>query len=269
MKRSIVLAVAVMVMGVILASSASAGPVIDRILSKKELVLGTSGTYPPLTFRAKDGTVKGLDIDLGKAVATVMGVKLRVVRLPFDKLIPSLEQGRIDMIISCMTITPQRNLRVAFAGPYFVSGQSVLTSREKAASITSPADINRPDFIIAVPRGTTSEMIVTRMLPRAKTVIAGSADEALGMVLQGSVTGMLADYPTCAVAALRHKDKGLGITVPFGYEPLGIAVRGNDPLMVNMLQNFLELIRKGGELDIMAKRWFEDTSWISDLAGGE
>ncbi len=266
MKRSVVLAVAVMLMGVVLASSVSAGPVIDRILSKKELVLGTSGTYPPLTFRAKDGTIKGLDVDLGKAVATVMGVKLRVVRLPFDQLIPALEKGRIDMIISCMTITPQRNLRVAFVGPYFVSGQSVLTSREKAASITSPADINRPDFVVAVPRGTTSEMIVTRMLPKAKAVVAGSADEALDMVLKGSVTGMLADYPTCAVAALRYKDKGLGITAPFGYEPLGIAVRSKDPLMVNMLQNFLGLIRKGGELDIMTKRWFADTSWINEMA---
>lgn len=78
-------------------------------------------------------------MDLARAVAGAMEVRLRVEVIPFDELIPALEKGRIDMIISSMTITAERNLRVAFVGPYFISGQSILTTKTAAMDINSPA----------------------------------------------------------------------------------------------------------------------------------
>lgn len=86
-----------------------------------------------MAFKAKDGSLKGLDIDLSRLIASSMHVKLRIVEMPFDKLISALEKGKIDMILSCMTITPQRNMRVVYVGPYFISGQSIMTTKDVAA----------------------------------------------------------------------------------------------------------------------------------------
>lgn len=115
-------------------------------------------------------------------IASAMDVKLRVVELPFNELIPALESGKIDMILSCMTITPERNLRVVYVGPYFVSGQSILTTRDVAMNINSMDDINKSDFSIAVPAGTTTEKIAKALLPKAKMVVAGSTEETLDLL---------------------------------------------------------------------------------------
>ncbi len=247
------------------ASGAVAGPTIDAIQKKKELVIGTSASYPPLTFRAKDGSVRGLDIDLGRFIASAMKVDLRIEVLPFNDLIPALESGKIDMILSCMTMTPERNMRVAYVGPYFMSGQSVLTTQDVAAKIKGPADLNRPDFSIAVPKGTTSERIAGMIFPDAERVVVRSTDEALEMLLKKKVKSLMADYPFVTVEAIRYRDKGFVANAPFSAEPLGIAVRQDDPLLVNLLGNLLILLKSDQWLDEMGRRWFSDPAWISDL----
>jgi polar amino acid transport system substrate-binding protein len=89
-------------------SAGFAGSTIDKITQKKELIIGTSAELPPLTFITKDGTIEGLDIELGQMIAAILGgVKCTVVNMSFDELISALEGGKIDMIIACMTITPE------------------------------------------------------------------------------------------------------------------------------------------------------------------
>jgi len=265
MKKAVCVAAGLFVAFLCFASVSSAGPIIDQILKKKELVVGTSATYPPLTFKAKNGKPYGLDIDLAGAIAAEMGVKLRVEIIPFDELIAALENGKIDMIISCMTITARRNLRVAYVGPYFISGQSILTTKDVAININGPDDVNKPDFSIAVPRGTTTELIAGKLLPKAKIVVVKSNDEALGLLLKKKVKALMSDYPFVTVEALRYKDKGLLSNPPFSMEPLGIAVREGDPLLVNFLGNFINTLRSNGIINILAQRWFADASWMADL----
>jgi polar amino acid transport system substrate-binding protein len=169
------------------------------------------------------------------------------------------------MIISSMTITAERNLRIAFVGPYFISGQSILTTKAAAMGISSPADVNKAGFSIAVPRGTTTEMIAKNMLPKADRVPAASTDEALKMLVDGKVKAMMADFPFVTVEAIRYRDKGLVSKQPLTSEPLGIAVRPNDPLLVNFLENLLGTMRGNGLLNALTQRWFKETDWMADL----
>jgi len=255
----------VMFLMLCLVSAAFAGPTVDSILKKKELVVGTSANLPPLTFKAKDGSIKGLDIDLARMIAAAMDVKLRVVEIPFNDLLPALESGKIDMILSCMTITPDRNLRVIYVGPYFVSGQSILTTKDVAININGVEDINKSDFSIAVPAGTTTEKIAKLMLPKAKLVIAGSTDGALDLLRKKKVKAMMADYPYTSVTSFKYQDKGFVANPPFSVEPIGIAIRPDDPLLTNFLENLLLLLKGDGMLDGASKRWFSDPSWIAEL----
>ncbi|PKN18550.1 MAG: hypothetical protein CVU71_13805 [Deltaproteobacteria bacterium HGW-Deltaproteobacteria-6] len=265
MKKSQFKVIMVLFLLLSLASFASAGPTIDKILKKKELVVGTSANLPPMAFKAKDGSLKGLDIDLSRLIASAMHVKLRIVEMPFDKLIPALEKGKIDMILSCMTITPERNLKVIYVGPYFMSGQSILTTKDIADKIIGLADINKSDFTIAVPKGTTTEKIAKLMLPKAKLVIAGSTEETLDLLRKKKVMALMADYPYTSVESMRYRDKDFVANPPFSIEPIGIAIREGDPLLTNFLQNTLMLLKGEGLLDKMTQRWFTDPSWIDDL----
>lgn len=264
MRKSLFTMIMVLFLLTCFVSFAFAGPTIDSILKKKELVVGTSH-LPPMAFKAKDGNPKGLDIDLSRLIAAAMNVKLRVEMMPFDQLIPALESGKIDMILSCMTITPERNLRVIYVGPYFMSGQSILTTKDIAININSVDDINRPDFSIAVPKGTTTERIAKVVLPKAKLVVAGSTEDTLDLLRKKKVKALMADYPYTSVASFKYKDKGFVANPPFNAEPIGIAIRQDDPLLTNFLQNMVINLKSGGLLDEMTKRWFTDPAWIADL----
>ena len=98
-------------------------PVIDRILAKKELVVGTAATMPPLNMTTKDGKIIGYEPDLAAIFADAMGVKLTMKPMRFSDLLPALQAGKVDMILSGMTMTPKRNLTVAFCRALFPLGQ--------------------------------------------------------------------------------------------------------------------------------------------------
>lgn len=249
----------------VFAATASAGPIIDKIVKRGELIVGSSGDYPPLTAKTKSGKLIGIDIDLATIIANEMGVKLKVVQIPFNDLLSVLKTGKIDMVLSCMTITSERNLKFAFVGPYFVSGQSILTTKETALNAKSLKEINKADFSLAVPLGTTSEAIAKISLPLAKVEVAKGMDEAIQFLLAGKVKAVMSDVAACAVTVFRNQDKGLVATPPLTFEPFGIAVRQGDPLLLNLLNNILINAQGNGVLDDLQVKWFQDSSWMKEL----
>src|SRR5512136_3124262 len=103
----VALAVAVVLMAVwgqVFAAGVS--PVLDRIREKKELVVGTAASMPPLNMTMKDGQIIGMEMDLARFFASGMEVKLTVKPMNFNELLPALEAGQVDMVLSCVTMTP-------------------------------------------------------------------------------------------------------------------------------------------------------------------
>ena len=244
----------------------SSSTMLDRILQKGEIIVGTAGSMPPLNMKTKEGDVIGLEPDMAQAIATAMGVKLRLETMPFAELLPSLEEGRVDMIMSGMTITSKRNLKVAFVGPYMISGKALLTKIKTIASVDDTTEINTPDTKLAALKGSTSELFVQTVLFNTTLVTVGDYDEGVGMVIRDEVHALVADYPICAVSVVRYPNEGLmSVNTPFTYEPLGIAMPANDPHLVNWAENFLKSLEGSGALEMLKKRWFEDTSWLNKL----
>lgn len=245
------------------APPAQAGPVIQRILKNKQLVVATSGAYPPLSAKTKEGEFIGLDIDIVKALAQSLGVRLKIERMPFDRLIPAAASGQVDLAIGGISVTPERNAKVYFAGPYFVSGQTLLATQVVGAGIQSLKDVNRPGFSVAVARGTTSEQATRQVMPQAKIIVTETMDQALNLVLNGQANAMVADYPYCAVAVFRNQDSKLGtLEKPFTFEPLGIALPPDDPQWDNLVTNFLFNMEGGGRLNFLKERWFKNPAWM-------
>lgn len=248
------------------ATASSSSPVLDRILARGELRVGMSGDMPPLNMTTKEDKLIGLDADLAEMAADAMGVKLNIQKMQFSQLLAALEAGSIDMIISNMTMTPDRNLKVAFVGPYFISGKGLLTKNSVLAQTKSFKDIDNPKFTLVALKGSTSEAVTKKGAPLAKLMTVATENEGVQMVIDGKADAMLADHPICVVAAYRNQGSGLvPVVAPITYEPIGIAVPKGDPLLVNWLQNFLHSIDKAGYMKGLGEKWFAKPTWVDQL----
>ena len=106
---------------------------LEDIKTKGKIVLGTSADFPPLEWVSyKDGgeSYKGLDIEIAKAIADSLGVKLEIKNMAFEGLITSLNAGDVDMIIAGMEASDKRKKEVDFSAPYYSGGQSIVVRAE-------------------------------------------------------------------------------------------------------------------------------------------
>ncbi|MBT8365592.1 MAG: transporter substrate-binding domain-containing protein [Deltaproteobacteria bacterium] len=248
------------------ASGTSASPVLDRIQQRGELIVGTMGNMPPLNMTSKNGEIFGLEPDLAKLLANAMDVKVKFVTKPFNELLPALQVGEVDMVLSGMTITPERNRKVAFIGPYFISGKAFLTKVKTIAYADEARDANNPDTKIVTLKGSTSQAFAKAFLDKTTLFTTGNYDEAVDMVLQDKVHAMIADYPICVVSVFRYPEAGLlSVVTQLTYEPIGIAIPANDPLLMNWTHNTLNNIEGSGILDELKLKWFAEGNWLNKL----
>ena len=268
MKKALIATFVLMTTCFLLATGAQAGNVLNKILKNGELKVGITGTQPPLNMKDKNGELMGLEVDIAEMLAANMGVKPNFVTMPFDQLMPALESGKVDLVISSMAMTPARNLKAAFVGPYYISGKGILTKYEKLAELKDPNGLNNPNFKVAVLKDSTSQMFVERAAPKAKMLALKGYDEAVSLLIDGKIDAVVADYPFCAFTAVRYQSQGLiAGQAPLTFEPLGMAIP-EDPLYINWLQNFLGILDGTGQLKAIGLRWLREGSWMSRLPEG-
>ena len=116
-------------------AAAADAPVLARISESGTLKVGMSAGQPPFNFQSREGKIIGMDVDLAGLLAVALNVDLEIVDMPFGQLLPALESGKVDLVISGMTATLPRNMRAAFVGPYHVTGKSILARTETLAAL--------------------------------------------------------------------------------------------------------------------------------------
>jgi polar amino acid transport system substrate-binding protein len=162
-------------------------------------------------------------------------------------------------------MTPERNARVAFAGPYFVSGMSVLAKSRSITDVENPAALDRPERRYAAVTGSTSAKFIGDVLPRAQLVTVEDYDAGIQMVIDGKADALFADHLVCSVAVWRHPEAGLSaLATPFTIEPFGIAVPPDAPLLLNLVQNYLATLEHTGLLASYKAKWLSDGRWMAE-----
>ena len=243
----------------------SASPVIDHIVQRGALVVGMAGNMPPLNMTTKEEELIGYEVDLAKAMARAMGVRAKLEVIPFAELLPALQSGKIELILSNMTITPGRNLKVAFVGPYFTSGKAFLT-KIKTIAMADVEDIDAKNTKLVALKGSTSQAFVEEAIPEATLVTVNNYDEAVKMVLEDKVHAMVADYPICVVSVFRYPNQGLlSVVTQLTYEPIGVAVPAGDALLVNWVENYMEIAAETGLLEELNRKWLQQADWLHRL----
>ena len=238
-------------------SAKNEGSHLQSIIKKGTLVLGTSGNMTPMTRSINSGKdAIGFDIDLAKTMAESMGVDLEIKVIAFEKLIPALENGEIDIIVSNMTITPKRNAQVAFIGPYMTSGKCLVTKDPTLASLKKEA-LNNASNKLVVLKGTTTEKFVKIGMPKVNAVVVNTQEEAIAMVRDSKVSGMLSEYPMCKAIISNNPDEFVSVFSNLTYEPIGIAVAPQNTHLLNWTQNFLVRANNVGLFEMLAEKWFK------------
>jgi polar amino acid transport system substrate-binding protein len=224
--------------------------------------VGSDVAYAPVEFFDEDGkTVIGIDPDLGAALGKQLGVKLEFQNATFDGLITSLGSKRIDLIMSAMSDTPERQKQIDFVD-YFTAGTSILVKKGNPEKIASLDDFCGKT--VALQRGTTQEEVAKAQQAKCKTagkelkVLTFDRDtEALLQVKQGRAVADMNDFP---VAAYNAKTSGggndfevVGEQIEAG--PYGIGVRKEDTQLRDALQKALQAIIDNGEYAAVLEKW--------------
>jgi polar amino acid transport system substrate-binding protein len=239
---------------------------LEKIVQKGEIRVGFEAGYMPFEMTDKKGNFVGFDIDMAKELAKAMGVKFVPVNTAWDGIIPSLMTNKFDIIMSGMTVTQERNLKINFADPYIIVGQTILLNAKHAGQVTSYKDLNDSKYTVTSKLGTTGEQAVQRMIPKAKYKSFETETEAALEVVNGKADAFVYDLPFCVVFMAQQGGKSLVfLDEPFTYEPLAWAVNKGDPDFLNFLNNFLRQVKNDGRYDRIYNKWIKGTEWIDQV----
>ncbi len=237
---------------------------LEEIVKRGEIRIGFDVGYVPFEMSDKKGNFIGFDIDMGKMMAKAMGVKFVPVNTAWDGIIPALVTGKLDIIVAGMTITQQRNLKVNFADPYIIVGQTIILNGKHKDAVKSYKDLNNPKYTITSKLGTTGEQSIKRLMPKAKYKSFEDSTEAALEVAAGRADAFVYDLPTAAAFYAKQGGKAdlVFLDEPFTFEPLAFAVRKGDPDFLNWLNNFLRQIKNDGRYDKMYDKWLRGSDWM-------
>ena len=236
---------------------------LNQILQRGELRVGMEPGYMPFEMKDKKGKIIGFDVDVVRKMAKDMGVKLKIVPTAWDGIIAGLLAGKYDIIVSGMTITQKRNLKINFANPYISIGQTMLVRAKAAKGKKSWKDLDKPQYTIVTKLGVTGEIATRRMFKHAKIRTFDTEADAVQELLNGKADAFVYDKPYNAMFMAKRGGKGIVFwDKDLTFEPLGWAVRKGDPDFLNWLDNFLNQIKHDGTYDKIYNKWFKDISWL-------
>ena len=174
----------------------------------KHLRVGVTTNAPPLIYR-QEGKIVGLEADFARQFAQFLGKPVRFVELKWDRQIPTLLDNRIDIIMSGMTITEMRMVRIAFSDPYFRSGQMALIRIEDASRFQLGRISMAQSKSIGVVKNTTGQFFVEKALPNIKRTAFETSPEAVTALQKKRIEVFIHDAPIIMNLASKFEAAGL------------------------------------------------------------
>ncbi len=254
----VVLILLVALFGVLWYTKAPEESIIARIERTGKLVVATEAAFPPFEL-VDPGTnqIVGFDVDIAKEIADAMGVELEMRNMGFQAIFTAVNQGTVDMGISAMTITAEREELVDFSQPYFFSNLTILALA--SAAIDDPNDLD--GLKISLQEGTTSDFWVEDVLigemginpsEIRKTV---AFTDAVQLTVSGETDATIIDEP--AAQAFVDADPNLKIAYLIATnEAFGVAVPPGETVLLGIVNQVIQSLRDTGKYDDIVADWF-------------
>lgn len=224
---------------------------------KTKITVAFEPTFPPFESTDEKGEFVGFDIDLIKAIAEVQGLEVELKSMGFDALIGALQVGQIDVIISGMTIKPERAEKVNFSLPYYEAGL-VMAVRADNDSIEKPEDL--AGKTIAVQIGTTGANKANEFAEQfgAKVKTFNTTDLVFMELVNGGADVVINDKPvTQHFIDKRGEGKVKLVGDLLEGEYYGIAVAKNNVELLESINEGLLKLKENGTFAELYEKWFK------------
>lgn len=234
-------------------AAASSDEVLKKIAKTKTLTVGTDATFKPFEYKSND-KYEGFDIELIQAVAKELGAdKVEFVDTEFKGLIPGMQAGKFDLIVSAMYITEERMKTIDFSDTYFPGGLSIMTKKDNKA-INGINDLKGKKVSVQI--GTKSVKFLEEGYKDIQMVKVEKNTEMFLELETGKVEAVITGSPAAKTYA---KEKGTVQVLPqeLTEEFYGYGIRKENPEFKKAVNEALKRVKANGTYDQIVKKWFE------------
>ena len=236
--------------------------------AEEKLRIGVEGAYPPFSWKEADGTLKGFDIDIAKALCEKMGRECELVEQDWDGIIPALLAKKYDAIVASMSITEERKKRVDFSQKYYNTPNNFVAAKGADIEISPEGLAGKA---VGVQRGTVHQCFMEKMYPEADLKLYGTQEEVFLDLAAGRIDAQISDSIQAEEGFL-NTDAGKDFEfvgedqfdLECHGEGAGIAVRKGDDELRQAFNEAIKAIREDGTYKEINDKYFK-----FDLYGDE
>ena len=223
---------------------------------QRPLIVGMELNYPPFEMVDPRGQSAGISVDLAEALGQYLHRTMRIENIPFNGLIPALKTGKIDLIVSSMTATPERAKSIAFSEPYLRTGLCLLVNRR--ANIRSVEQAYQPGCSVVVKQGTTGQLYAQTHFRRARVLVLEKEDACVLEVVQGKAQAFIYDQMSVLKHWQRHQEATEALLKPFQEEDWAIGLRKDNDALKAQVNAFLSAYRADGGFQRLGDKYLKE-----------
>jgi ABC-type amino acid transport substrate-binding protein len=223
-----------------------------KIQEKGEISIGVKYDVPPFGFKnPRTDAIEGFDIDFGKAVADKLGVKPKYIEAISDNRIPFIQDGTADLILSTMTINPERAEEIGFTDPYFIARGRIL--QKKGGDIQGVEDLAGKRVCTVL--GSTYEATLKEQAPEAKLRLVDTYSECLELIQNGGVDAVSTDDVILTGMIIQDDSLELVGGEELTTEPYGGGFKKDDTEFTEFLNGVLDEYKSDGRWKTSYEKW--------------
>ena len=246
----------------------AAGTTMAKLQSAQKITIGTKFDQPLFGLKGLDGNPAGFDVEVGKIIATELGIpadKITWVETKSAVREEVIETDKVDLVVATYTINDTRKQRISFAGPYYVAGQDILV-RKDDTSITGPDSFkDGTKKVCSVTGSTPAKKIEEYVKDKAQIVLFGGYAECVEALKTKTVDAVTTDNVILLGFAAQEPNAVKTLNKPFTQEPYGIGVKKDDKAFRDFINDVLEKIYKDGRY---AKAWADTVGNVAPAPTG-
>ncbi len=211
--------------------------------------------YEPFEYRDENGELTGFEVELATAMCEELNANCEFVIQAWDGMIPGLLARKFDIIMSSMSITPERAERVLFSEPYYITPGGWFGPESFDTDVTDMDAMKGKN--VGVQRGTTMDTYVTENMGGVVSIKRYTTAEDMVLDLEGQrLDAVFVDYPVGEQTILnRDGFKEVGESVKLG-DGVGVAMRKRDTQLAEDINAALKKLKDDGTYDAIMNKYF-------------
>lgn len=221
---------------------------------QQKIVIGMDDSFPPMEFRDSSNKLQGFDIDLANEISKRLNIKVEFMPTDWNGVIQSLNAKRFDIILSALSVTPEREQQIVFSKPYLNENQIIVVAKNNT-DINAPEDLKGK--VVGVQLGSTSEEAIKPMGGTIKEVKKYEKNtEALEDLAIGRTQAVVVDELVGRYYIKEHSDKYRVVSKSLGSEPIAVGFRKDDTITKDNFDKVLDEMKNDGTMEAISKKWF-------------